>query len=182
MNMYLRLLLFMIRVRSRSRLSIWDTSHAAFRVNLADLDVQRHMNNGRYLSIMDLGRMDLMLRSRFWSRITEHGWYPVVAGQTITYRKSLTLGQKFDLATRVVGYDDRWIYMEQVFRVGRTVHADAIVRARFLRRAGGSVDVSEVLELAGPVPGRVVVPDWVADWNRGSSAHSRGLAAESSAR
>src|SRR5690625_2862882 len=65
-NMYLRLLLFMIRVRFASRLSIWDTSHTAFRVNLADLDVQRHMNNGRFLSIMDLGRMDLMLRSRFW--------------------------------------------------------------------------------------------------------------------
>src|SRR5690625_2728972 len=37
-NMYLRLLLFMIRVRFASRLSIWDTSHTAFRVNLADLD------------------------------------------------------------------------------------------------------------------------------------------------
>src|SRR5690625_3683839 len=31
-NMYLRLLLFMIRVRFASRLSIWDTSHTAFRV------------------------------------------------------------------------------------------------------------------------------------------------------
>ena len=92
--MYLRLLLFMIRVRFASRLSIWDTSHTAFRVNLADLDVQRHMNNGRFLSIMDLGRMDLMLRSRFWDRISRQGWYPVVAGQTITYRKPLTLGQK----------------------------------------------------------------------------------------
>lgn len=177
MNMYLRLLLFMIRVRFRSRLSIWDTSHTAFRVNLADLDVQRHMNNGRYFSLMDLGRMDLMLRSRFWSRITEQGWFPVVAGQTITYRRSLTLGQKFDLATRVIGHDDRWIYMEQIFRVGPAVHADAIVRARFLRKAGGSVDISEVLELAGPVPEGVEVPQWVADWNREASAHSRALSA-----
>ncbi len=175
MNMYLRLLLFMIRVRFASRLSIWDTSHTAFRVNLADLDVQRHMNNGRFLSIMDLGRMDLMLRSRFWDRISRQGWYPVVAGQTITYRKPLTLGQKFDLSTRVIGYDERWIYMEQVFRVGRTVHADAIVRARFLRRTGGSVDVSEVLDQAGPVPADLEVPQWVADWNRESSAHSRAL-------
>src|SRR5699024_8284960 len=86
-NMYLRLLLFMIRVRVASRLSICDSSHTASRVNLADLDVQRHMNNGRFLSIMDLGRMDLMLRSRFWDRISRQGWYPVVAGQTITYRK-----------------------------------------------------------------------------------------------
>ncbi|WP_263310322.1 acyl-CoA thioesterase [Brachybacterium atlanticum] len=176
MNMYLRMLLFFLRVRGKSPLGIWDTSHASFRVNLADLDVQRHMNNGRYLSIMDLGRMDLMLRSGFWTRITDAGWYPVVAGQTITYRRSLTLGQKFDLATRVIGYDERWIYMEQVFRRGDTVIADAIVRARFLRSSGGSVDVQEALDLVGQPPADLMLPDWVETWNRESSAHSRALA------
>ncbi|AXK45436.1 thioesterase [Brachybacterium saurashtrense] len=176
MNMYLRLLLFLLRVRAKSRLGIWDTSHASFRVNLGDLDVQRHMNNGRYLSIMDLGRMDLMLRSGFWKRVTGAGWYPVVAGQSITYRRSLTLGQRFDVATRVLGHDERWIYLEQVFRRGETVIADAVVRARFLRTSGGSVDVSEVLELVGPIPEDRVLPEWVAQWNRESSAHSRALA------
>ena len=176
MNMYLRLLLFLLRVRAKSPLGIWDTSHASFRVNPADLDVQRHMNNGRYLSIMDLGRMDLMLRSGFWKRITDAGWYPVVAGQTITYRRSLTLGQRFDLVTRVIGYDERWIYMEQVFRRGDTVIADAIVRARFLRSSGGSVDVQEVLDLVGQPPADLVLPDWAETWNRESSAHSRALA------
>ena len=175
MNMYLRLLLFLLRVRAKSRLGIWDTSHASFRVNPADLDVQRHMNNGRYLSIMDLGRMDLMLRSGFWKKITDAGWYPVIAGQTITYRRSLTLGQRFDLATRVIGHDERWIYMEQVFRRGGTVIADAVVRARFLRTSGGSVDVSEVLELVGQPPEDLELPDWVRDWNRESSAHSKAL-------
>lgn len=175
MNMYLRLLWFLLRVRRASPLRIWDASHATFRVNPADLDVQRHMNNGRYLSIMDLGRMDLMLRSGFWKRVTAAGWYPVVAGQTITYRKSLTLGQKFDLATRVIGYDERWIYMEQVFRRGSTVIADAVIRARFLRTSGGSVDVSEVLELVGPAPEDLELPQWVREWNISSSAHGRGL-------
>ena len=175
MNMYLRLLLFLLRVRAKSRLGIWDTSHASFRVNPADLDVQRHMNNGRYLSIMDLGRMDLMLRSGFWKKITDAGWYPVVAGQTITYRRSLTLGQRFELATRVIGHDERWIYMEQVFRRGDAVIADAVVRARFLRTSGGSVDVSEVLELVGQPPEGTELPDWVRDWNRESSAHSKAL-------
>ncbi|HJG52851.1 MAG TPA: thioesterase family protein [Brachybacterium faecium] len=175
MNLYFRLLLFMLRVRRRSRLSIWDTSHVTFRVNPADLDVQRHMNNGRYLTLMDLGRMDLMLRSRFWQRISARGWYPVVAGQSITYRRSLLLWQRFDLASRVIGHDERWIYMEQVFRRDGTVVADAIVRARFLRRTGGSVPIDEVLELAGPLPEHLGVPDWVTAWNEGSSAHGRGL-------
>ena len=175
MNLYFRLLLFMIRVRFRSRLGIWDTSHVTFRVNPLDLDLQRHMNNGRYLSLMDLGRMDLMLRSRFWQRITGQGWYPVVAGQTITYRRSLLLWERFDLASRVIGHDDRWIYMEQVFRRDGAVVADAIVRARFLRRAGGSVPIEEVLSQVGPVPEDLAVPQWVIDWNQSSSRYGREL-------
>ena len=175
MNLYFRLLLLMVRVRFRSRLSIWDTSHVRFRVNPGDLDVQRHMNNGRYLTLMDLGRMDLMVRSRFWRRITEQGWYPVVAGQSITYRRSLQLWEKFDLASRVLGHDERWIYMEQVFRRDGTVVADAIVRARFLRKSGGSVSMDEVMELAGSTPVGHELPEWVSAWNEGSSRHSRGL-------
>ena len=175
MNLYFRLLLFMIRVRFRSRLGIWDTSHVTFRVNPLDLDLQRHMNNGRYLSLMDLGRMDLMLRSRFWQRITGQGWYPVVAGQTITYRRSLLLWERFDLASRVIGHDDRWIYMEQVFRRDGQVVADAIVRARFLRRTGGSVPVDELIALVGPLPERLTLPEWVTEWNEGSSQHGREL-------
>ncbi|MDN5601306.1 MAG: acyl-CoA thioesterase [Brachybacterium sp.] len=175
MNLYFRLLLFMIRVRFRSRLSMWDTSHVRFRVNLSDLDVMRHMNNGRYLTLMDLGRMDLMVRSGFWQHITDQGWYPVVAGQTITYRKSLQLREKVDLASRVLGHDDRWIYMEQVFRRDGKVVADAIVRARFLRRSGGSVPMEEVLELVKPLPENLEVPEWVTEWNEGSSRHGREL-------
>lgn len=175
MNLYFRLLVFMIRVRFRSRLSMWDTSHVRFRVNLSDLDVMRHMNNGRYLTLMDLGRMDLMLRSGFWKKVTDQGWYPVIAGQSITYRRSLTLWQKFELSSRVIGHDERWIYMEQVFRVGEKVYADAVIRARFLRRSGGSVDIDEILALAGPVPEDVQVPEWVIDWNESASQHSREL-------
>lgn len=175
MNLYFRLLLFMIRVRFRSRLGIWDTSHVTFRVNPLDLDLQRHMNNGRYLSLMDLGRMDLMLRSRFWQRITGQGWYPVVAGQTITYRRSLLLWERFDLASRVIGHDDRWIYMEQVFRRDGKVVVDAIVRARLLRKSGGSVPMDEVLELVRPLPDHLELPEWIAKWNEGSSRHGREL-------
>ena len=175
MNLYVRLLLFMIRVRFRSRLSMWDTSHTRFRVNPSDLDVMRHMNNGRYLTLMDLGRMDLMVRSGFWQHITDQGWYPVVAGQTVTYRKSLQLWEKFDLASRVLGHDDRWIYMEQVFRRDGTVVADAIVRARFLRKSGGSVPMDEVLDLVQPLPEHLEVPGWVTEWNAGSSRHGREL-------
>ena len=74
MNLYLRLVWLYARSRFRSRLAPQDTAVTPFRVWPSDLDTLWHMNNGKYLSIMDLGRMDLMMRSGTWSRITGAGW------------------------------------------------------------------------------------------------------------
>ncbi len=80
-NLYLRLLLMHLTARRRGRLGIWDTARTAFRVRPHDLDLFGHVNNGRYLTIMDVARLDLLVRSGLWSRIRARGWYPVVAGQ-----------------------------------------------------------------------------------------------------
>ncbi|MBB1500803.1 acyl-CoA thioesterase [Propioniciclava sp. MC1683] len=164
MNLYWRMLLLRLRWLRARRLSIWDTARTPFRVVPTDLDLLLHMNNGKYLTLMDLGRMDLMVRSGMWAKLSARGWFPVVAGQTITYRKSLRLGQRFDLYTRVLGFDDKWGYVEQTFCVGETVYAHAIIRSRFLKKTGGSVEHDELEELVGEFPGHLDVPDWLHDW------------------
>jgi acyl-CoA thioesterase FadM len=163
-NLYFRLLWLRIVVRFRSRLSIWGTSRTRFRVLPTDLDLLGHMNNGKYLTIMDLGRMDLMIRSGFWKLIDEHGWYPVVAAQTITYRRSLQPWQRFEVVTRIIGHDDRASYMEQRFVVGEKVYARAVVQARFLKKTGGTVTQQELLDAAEPAPDGLELPAWVHEW------------------
>lgn len=171
MNLYLRMLVLWLRNRGARRTSVWDTVSTPFRVLPTDLDVLRHMNNGKYLTIMDLGRVDLMQRSGMWEQINRRGWYPVVAGQTITYRRSLRLGQRFELDTRVVAFDDRWIFLEQTFRRGDVVHAQAVVRARFLRRTGGSVEHEELESVVGTFPHDLESPDWLRDWTESTRIH-----------
>ncbi|PYY37806.1 thioesterase [Curtobacterium sp. MCJR17_055] len=165
MNLTFRLLLLTLRIRlSRRRLSLWDESRTPFRVTLTDLDPLRHVNNGKYLSLLDLGRLDLMLRSGFWQVVGARGWYPVVAAQTITYKRSLTLGQRFELRSRVLGVDERAVYMEQTFTRHGDVVARAVVQARFLRRTGGTVRPDELLAAAGGAPRDLTLPDWVSAW------------------
>ncbi|MBF4630948.1 acyl-CoA thioesterase [Clavibacter michiganensis subsp. phaseoli] len=166
MNLRLRLLLLRLTARRRGSLDVWDTARTTFRVLPTDLDALGHMNNGRYLSIMDLARLDLLLRSGAWERVRARGWYAVVAGQTITYRRSLTLGQRFAVESRILGTVDKWSCMEQTFRVGDEVVARAVVRTRFLRDAGGTVSAAEVDELAGPAPDGRRPPAWVEEWTR----------------
>lgn len=169
MNLYFRLFLLRLRVRLRPttggrRPSLWDEARTPFRVTLTDLDPLRHVNNGKYLSMLDLGRLDLMLRSGFWSAIAERGWYPVVSAQTITYKRSLTLGQRFELVTRVLGVDDRAVYLEQTFVRRGAVVARAVVQARFLRRSGGTVPMTDLLDAVGGAPDDRELPAWVHGW------------------
>ncbi|WP_342372968.1 acyl-CoA thioesterase [Propioniciclava soli] len=163
MNLYGRLLMLLLRWRRRAPVGLWDAVVTRFRVVPTDLDLMAHMNNGKYLTLMDLGRMDLMLRSGFWGTVRAQGWYPVVAGQTITYRRSLRLGQRFELHTKVLGFDERWIFVEQTFRRGEVVHAHAVVRARFLKESGGSVEHDELFALVGDRPA-LDLPAWLVDW------------------
>jgi acyl-CoA thioesterase FadM len=166
MNLYLRLMWLTLRLRLRPRraLTLWDEARTPFRVAPTDLDPLRHMNNGKYLSLLDLGRLDLMIRCGFWTELDRRGWYPVVAAQTISYKRSLVLWQRFDLLTRVLGFDERACYVEQTFVVRDRVVARAVVQARFLRRSGGTVPLDELEEAAGGFPADLVLPAWVHDW------------------
>src|SRR5690606_38451308 len=112
-------------------------------------DVLGHMNNGVYLSIADLGRFDLLIRSGVWATFQERGWYPVVANATISYRKSLDRGVKYQLQTRMVGLDDTAVYVEQRFVVGGEIYARQLIRGRFLKRSGGVVSAAEIAEAIG---------------------------------
>jgi len=163
-NLYFRLLLLRLRTRTGPRLSLWDEARTPFRVTLTDLDPLRHVNNGKYLSMLDLGRLDLMIRSGFWSSLTDRGWYPVVAAQTITYKRSLTLGQRFELVTRVLGVDERSVYLEQTFVRRGKVIARAVVQGRFLRKTGGTVSPAELLDAVGGAPSDLALPEWVHEW------------------
>ena len=79
MHLLLRTLLLLIRSVRRSPLSIWDTSSLPLRVLPTDIDIAMHVNNGMYLSLMDLGRFDLMARSGTWKAMRRRGWTPVAA-------------------------------------------------------------------------------------------------------
>ena len=76
MNLLLRLALVLFQGRRGPRLGLLDTGSLHMRVWPTDLDVLMHMNNGRYLSLMDLGRVDLLVRSGFGGRPSGAAGFP----------------------------------------------------------------------------------------------------------
>ena len=172
-NMILRLLLLSIRSRFGPRVKPTDVARTRFRVLPTDLDILRHMNNGVYLSIMDLGRIDLIARSGVWPALRSRGYFPVVVSSTITYRHSLEPWQRFEVESRIVGLDDVAGYVEQRFVRDGEICARAIVKARFLKKSGGSVPIPELAELFGLDPDDHLVPDWLARWSADTSLPPR---------
>ncbi len=95
------------RVRREGRLEPTAVGVIRLTTMPTDLDVLRHMNNGRYLSLFDLGRWDLLIRTGMADAMRSHGWYAVVSSETITFRKSLNPWQRFDVESRLIGHDDK---------------------------------------------------------------------------
>lgn len=163
-NLLFRLLWLMVTVRRKPRLDFRDVDRLRMRARWTDLDQLRHVNNGVFLSMMDLGRVDLMVRSGVWKQLMDAGIYPVVAAQTITYRKSLQWRQRFVLETRMAGYHDKALFVEQRFVVDGEIYARAFVKARFLKRSGGTVPIDELNAIAGEDLTRIPLEGWVQRW------------------
>lgn len=165
MNLWFRLAWLYLTWRFAPRLNLWDVGRRSFRVWPTDLDIFNHMNNGVYLTLLDLGRTDLMLRCGAWQHFRRNKWYPVVVAETITFRKSLKPWQKFDIETAVIGWDDQSGYIEQRFVVKGEIYAQAIMRARYLVNPRGVLTPEQVFGGTGAWQGeQPILPDWVVRW------------------
>ncbi|GAA2030603.1 thioesterase family protein [Agromyces tropicus] len=170
MHLVFRTLLRVLVVARRGRtLGLADLGRARFVTLPTDLDVNRHMNNGVYFSIMDLARMDLFVRTGLFDLMRAKHWLPVAVSETIAFRKPLSLWQRFTVETRLLGHDGRLMLFEQRFTRpgpggGPEIYARAFVRKLFVRNSGGSVPVAEVLDELGAPPVPDVAPEWLAAW------------------
>jgi len=151
--------------RFRSKVSVFGPCLTPFICWPADLDVLRHMNNGRYFSIMDLGRVDLMIRAGIATQLSENGWYPVVVAESMRFRRSIDPFVSFSVETTVLGWDDKAFILRQRFIKGQTCFAEAMVRARFLKKTGGSVLPNEILKLVHVDQESPHLPETVRLWN-----------------
>jgi len=135
-----------------------DNSELPFRVWPTDLDVSLHMNNGRYLTIMDFGRLDLMVRSPLWRAVAKNGWTPVVSNTIVRFRRELRCFEPFVLETRIVDWSDIDVVFEHriLFAKGPRkdqVAAYALVRAGLYDRAQKAyVPVETLMELTDTYP------------------------------
>ncbi len=132
-----------------------------FRVWPTDLDINLHMTNARYFSVMDLGRTDLMIRVGLGPAILRNRWQPVLGGATIRYRRPLPPFRRFTLVSRVLCWDEKYIFIEHRMETRSGLAALAVVQGAFVGSTG-VVAPAEVLAALGTATASPPIPDAVA--------------------
>ena len=134
MNLLFRFIYHVVISRFLKPMDINDSDRVKMRVWPNDIDANIHLNNGRFLSLMDLGRTRMSVRSGLYQKAVKLGWgLGVVGGVNITYLKSLGAFQSFELITKIAGHHDGWVFIEQRFESKGKLVAAALVKVVFLK-------------------------------------------------
>ncbi|HEY0665138.1 MAG TPA: acyl-CoA thioesterase [Gallionella sp.] len=146
MNLIFRLIYVYVLSFFRERLPIGRThSRLTLRVLPNVLDLNFHMNNGRYLTICDISRMDLFIRSGLARSMVRRKWMPVIAEHTMAYKKPLGLFERYEVLLEVTHWDEKYFYMKHTFRIAERVVAEGTSKGCIYARGDGVVRPEAVI-------------------------------------
>ena len=129
-----------------------------------DLDLWKELNNGRTLTLLDLGRIPLAQRIGLIGALRRNGWGMTVAGVTVRYRRRIRLFQRIEMQSRVLGWDHRFLYIDQtLWNRGGDCTTQAIYRMAITGTQGIVPPEKVVPEMSGTLPD-FTLPAWVQGW------------------
>lgn len=139
---------------TRQRFTVWPN----------DIDAFGHMNNGRYLQIMDVARFRWLLLTGTIATIRRRRWSVLLGGNLIRYRRPPRLWSRYHVTTKLLCWDTQWFFLEHSFtdHAGRPL-AVAISRAAF-RGQGAWVDTQTVMDAVDNGRKSPPVPDFICNW------------------
>ena len=179
MNLHFRLLAMLVvrwwRARKGQRDPLSEnpllTTRKPFRVWPHDCDMNIHLTSSRYLALMDLCRVDWLLALGVGRILLKKRWKFVVNAQEITYIREVKPFCRFDIKSRVLGWDEKYFYVEhRVVRKGK-LHAIAHVRAACLER-GQVITMGKMLNDCGFSLESPPLPEAISLW-RGLLDHKK---------
>lgn len=160
---FLRMFKVMAQARRQPPLGLFDTHVSTLICWPWDLDPWVELNNGRTLTLYDLGRLPLSRRTGFEALLRAKGWGLTVAGSSTRYRRRVTAFSRLTMYTRCLGWDDRFIYMEQSMWKGEECTSQVLIRSAIVSKSG-IVPPVELAKAAGVSTLSPELPDWVKAW------------------
>ena len=151
--------------RRAPRLAPLDAHVSTHRVWPWDLDPWWELNNGRTLTLYDLGRLPMAIRLGITDTLRAQGWGFTVAGNSVRYRRRIKLFHRFTQVSRTLGWDARFVYMEQSMWIEGDCANHMLLRVAIVGGGRKGIITPETFMKAlghhGPSP---ELPGWVHAW------------------
>ena len=147
----------------KPRLGLYDTHVMPMTCWPLDIDYFFEMNNGRILTLFDIGRTALAIRIGLWDVLKQENWGLVVAGSTVRYRSRIRPMQRFEMRTRFLGFDERFFYLEQAMWRGETCCNHALLRTGVTAK-GRLAPVDDVARAMGMGEASRPLPAYAQAW------------------
>ncbi len=163
MNLYLRLLWAVLRGWRLPRLQVGQTLERTLTVLPNDIDINGHMNNGRYLTVIDLMLIEYFARTGFAAALLRNRWRPMAGGSFVTYRRGLQPLQRYVVRFRLDASDHAWNYMRFEFSRDGKVCAAGYMKGAAVGGTGLVPNAVSYAALGVPVPS-AELPAPVAHW------------------
>lgn len=160
---FVRLLSISLKAYRSPRQHFSDVGHCSFRAQPFDIDMFMEMNNGRHLTLYDLGRFDLSLKCGLPRVLKERRWGLVVAGASLRFRRRIRMFDRIDMRTQLVGKDSRFFYFHQAMYVKDQPCSSLLARTGVTEK-GKLVDTARVFEAMGEPETEHHLPEWVQNW------------------
>lgn len=174
---WLRLIKTGFTLVGQKQVGLLDTTRITLRAWPNDLDPNIHVNNGRYLTLADLGRMHWFFRTGLMRVARKQRAFPVVGDAIAKFRREVRPFEKFTIESRMVGWDHKWGFLEHRFvRHGRVIGVVAI-RGVF-KGPNGPIDPNVFLDELSHHQPSPPLPAWATHFHNASEAMSELLRAE----
>lgn len=160
---YLRMAKELWKFRNAPPLSVFQPHVSTHRVWPWDIDPWMELNNGRTLTLYDLGRLPMGKRMGFDRLLKDKGWGLTVAGNTTRYRRRVTVFRKLTMVSRVLGWDDRFLYIEQSMWRGGDCTSVQMLRGAVISKSG-MVPMAQAMAALGVTEASPALPGWVQQW------------------
>ena len=127
-----------------------------------DIDLFMELNNGRYVTLLDLGRFSYGAKVDMGSFLKKNKWSLTIVGTYNEYRHRLRLFQRFILETKIIGYDEKWFYFFQKIQRNDKTHMASIVKFSYTNSTGLVVP-RDVIKAMGLNYDPNQLPNWIKE-------------------
>ena len=128
-----------------------------------DLDLWLELNNGRTLTLYDLGRHVLAKRYGLVSLLKSKNWSMPMAGASVRYRRRIQIFDRFEMRSRCLCWGELFYIEQSIWKKNGECAGQIVNRSAFANHAG-IISPDKVMRELGESLEPPQIPNWVASW------------------